>query len=73
MAVNLTKNVLRIFDEPVKGVSKTQVELPPERNTYINMFSDTKAKLFMDTNGFEVSQPFSFQEVGIQNIIKMRS
>ena len=65
MAVNLTKNVLNIFDTPKKGLSKTSVELPPERSTYINLHKDIKAKLFMASEGFEVSKAFSFQEVGM--------
>ena len=72
MAVNCTKNVLRIFDKPVKGFSKTCLELPPERHSYINLHPSIKPKLFMQTAGYSVSAPFSFQEVGMPNVIKMR-
>ena len=73
MAVNLTKNPLRIFDTPAKGrVSLTSVEILPEENSYINLHSAFKPKLYVETEGFLASEALSFQEVGIQNIIKMK-
>ena len=47
MAVNLTKHDLRIFDKPKKNVSKTDIMLKSETNSYINMHDGIKAKLFM--------------------------
>ena len=47
MAVNLTKHDLRIFDKPKKHVSKTDIMLKSETNSYINMHDGIKAKLFM--------------------------
>lgn len=80
MAVNLTKNMLEIFDKPVKGQSRTGVILPSQKNSYVNLHNDIKAKLYMRklvSQGsreplFDVTDPFNFQEVGIQNTIKMR-
>ena len=68
MAVNLTKNVLEIFDKPVKGHSRTGVILPSQKNSYVNLHNDISAKLYMRkvvTHGgqeplFDVTDPFSF-------------
>ena len=60
MAVNMTKHDLRIFDKPKKKVSMTDMILKKETNAYINLHDKIKAKLFMSTEGYYMSEPFSF-------------
>lgn len=49
MAVNLTKNIISIFDKPFNGESRTKVTLYPSTNAYINLHKNVKKKLFLQT------------------------
>ena len=60
MAVNLTRYDLRIYDKPKKNVSKTDVTLKTESNSYINLHENIKAKLFIAKDGYHQSPAFSF-------------
>ena len=70
MAVNMTKHDLRIFDN-LKKEQNTNVLIGSETNSYINMYDGIKAKLYMQRQGYSQSQAFSFQEVGMPNVLKM--
>lgn len=52
MAVNLTKNVITIRDKPVKKVSRTCRTMLPNTNSFINLHSEIKPKLFMKIDEF---------------------
>lgn len=60
LAVNLTKNVISIFDKPINGESRTNATLYPSTNTYINLHRNVKKKLFLQTPGYSASEALSF-------------